>query len=679
MATSAPPDVVEELRTLRRQIRYHEYRYYTLNDPEISDLDYDRLFRRLQELEDQFPELVDADSPSQRVQGAPIDEFETVVHSRPMLSLGNAFDEEELREFDARVRRRLESEDVTLGEDEPIDYVVELKIDGLAVSLLYQQGRLVRAATRGDGRQGDDITHNARTIHQIPLTIHSQDHEIEVRGEIYIGWEDFRRMNEENARIGEKVFANPRNAAAGSIRQKDPAVTARRPLKIFLYSLEQAPELVESHYDALKKTEQFGLPVNPHYHQCAGIEEVIEFCLAWHERRHQLDYEIDGIVVKVNRLAYQRLLGTVSRSPRWATAYKLPSTQVATTLLDIEVSVGRTGALTPVAILEPQLIDGSQVSRATLHNEDEIKRKGILIGDTVWVHKAGAVIPEVVAPVESKRSGQERQFSMPTHCPVCLTEVVREEGEAVTRCPNRRCPAQVEAWIRYFCSRNALDIEGFGEALVAQLVSGGMVKDPADLFQLTLEDLLRLERIGEKSATKLLERLEEARSRPLSRLLVALGIRHVGRHVAEVLATEFQTLEAVAQADLERLSNVHEIGPEIAQKVHEFFRDDFHQEFVARLREGGVKPPQPQRSENLEGGPKPLEGQTFVLTGSLEKMTRGEAKERIRLAGGRVTSSVSKKTSYLVVGADPGSKLQKAEKLEVTVLDEAALLSLLGD
>lgn len=667
------PALATELEELRRQIRYHEHRYYVDNSPEISDLEYDRLFRRLVELEEQHPELITPDSPTQRVQGTPIEGFETVEHSRPMLSLGNAFDADELREWDARVRRRLEGEGIRVADNEPIEYAVELKIDGLAVSLLYREGALWRAATRGDGRRGDDITHNVKTIHQVPLKLLGFEGEVEVRGEIYMNWEEFRAMNEENARKDEKVFANPRNAAAGSIRQKDPRITAARPLRIFLYSLEGDVE-VASHSQALQKIEDLGLPVNPHRYVCRGIEEVIEQCHAWKEKRHEIDYEIDGMVVKVNDLDWQRRLGAVSRSPRWAIAYKLPSTQVVTRLNDIFVSVGRTGALTPVADLEPQLIDGSQVSRATLHNPDEIARKDLRIGDYVWVHKAGAVIPEVLAPVVERRTGDERLFEMPTHCPVCNTEVVREEGEAVTRCPNFRCPAQVEAWIKYFCSRYAMDIEGFGEMLVKQLVESGLVRDPADLYLLTEEQLTALERVGAKTAQNLLEGLENSKSRPLARLLVALGIRHVGRHVAEVLAEEFGSLEAIAESDVERLADTHEIGPEIAQRVHEFFAEPENQKLIERFRQAGLSP---RAQASSQAGPRSnhLEGMVFVLTGALSRMTRDEAKERIKAAGGRVTGSVSKKTNYLVVGADPGSKLAKAEKLGVEVLDEQALLA----
>ena len=662
--------MIEELERIREEIRYHEKRYYHDHDPIISDAEYDQLFRKLLDLEEAHPELVTPDSPTQRVQGAPVDQFEQVVHERPMLSLGNAFDAEELREFDARVRRKLAAEEVEL---DIVPYVVELKIDGLAVSLKYEQGKLVQGATRGDGRRGDNILHNLRTIRQIPLKL-NKPQTFEVRGEIYMGFEDFRAMNENQLSKGEKVFANPRNAAAGSLRQKDPRITAERPLKIFLYSLEDPGPEVTSHYQALQVIEEAGLPVNPHRFLCEGVEQAIEKCLDWHEKRHELDYEIDGMVLKVDEYRLQRLLGAVSRSPRWAIAYKLPSTQVVTRLLDILVSVGRTGAVTPVAELEPQLIDGSTVSRATLHNQDEIERKDLRIGDFVWVHKAGAVIPEVVGSIPERRDGSERVFEMPNQCPICETELTREEGEAVTRCPNFQCRAQVEGWIRHFCSRNALDIEGFGEVLVGQLVESEMIADPADLFFLTKEQLLGLERIGSKSADNLLANLEKARSQPLSRLLMAMGIRHVGRHVAEVLATEFGSLERLREADLDRLAATHEIGPETAQRVVSFFADSNLQPFLEKLERAGLNP-------KSEGSDEPqsqfLSGKTVVLTGTLTTMTRDQAKSRIKGAGGRVTSSVSSKTSYLVVGADPGSKLQKAEKLGVEILDEAGLAALL--
>lgn len=659
-----------ELEQLREEIREHERRYYHDNAPIISDAEYDQLFRRLLDLEEANPQLVSADSPTQRVQGAPVDSFEQVVHQKPMLSLGNAFDADELREFDARVRRKLATEG---AEVETVTYVVELKIDGLAVSLRFQDGVFVQGASRGDGRRGDDITHNLRTIRQIPLKL-EQELEFEVRGEVYMSFPDFQKLNEDQLARGEKVFANPRNFAAGSIRQKDPRITAERPLKIFLYSLEDPVEGVDTHAGALDWIEKVGLPTNPHRFLCHGIEEAVEKCLEWHERRHELDYEIDGMVVKVNEYRYQQLLGAVSRSPRWAIAYKLPSTQVVTRLNDILVSVGRTGAVTPVADLEPKLIDGSTVSRATLHNPDEIARKDLRIGDYVWVQKAGAVIPEVVASIPERRDGSERVFEMPLECPVCATGLVREEGEAVTRCPNFQCRAQLEGWIKYFCSRNAMDIEGFGEVLVSQLVESELVSDPADLFTLTEEQLVNLERIGAKSAQNLLQNLETARGRPLSRLLVALGIRHVGRHVAEVLAEEFGSLRALREAGLERLAETHEIGPETAQRVVDFFADPNHQAFLEKLEAAGLNFAQQTSSEPRS---EELAGKTFVLTGTLTTMTRDQAKARIKSAGGRVTSSVSSKTGYLVVGADPGSKLAKAEKLGVEILDEEAFALLL--
>lgn len=665
-----------EIRSLQEQVRHHDYRYYTLNAPEITDAEYDRLFRRLQQLEEEHPELAGPDSPTRRVGGRPIDEFRTVVHPVPMLSLGNAFDEKELREFDDRVLKKLR--DIHEGL-ERVDYVTELKIDGLAVRLVYRDGRLDLAATRGDGTRGDDITHNAVTIRQIPLKL-AQDApaELEARGEVYMNWTDFRKMNERQAEAGEKVFSNPRNSAAGTLRQKDPSLTAKRPLKFWAYGLETQLPGVERHSQALELLERLGFPVSGDRKVCDGIDEVIAFCQEWHEKRHSLDFEIDGIVLKVDRYDFQRELGAVSRSPRWAIAYKLPSTQVTTTVQDILVSVGRTGALTPVACLEPKLIDGSIVSRATLHNEDEIRRKDIRKGDTVFVHKAGAVIPEVLAVVLESRPADTVPFEMPRTCPRCETEVVRDPEEAVTRCPNPRCPAQVEGWIRHFCGRRAMDVEGFGEALVSQLTSSGKVKDPADLFRLRLEDLVGLERMGDTLARKLLRNLETSRDRPLYRLLLGLSIRHVGEHVAEVLAAHFRSLDALAQATQEELAQVHEIGPEIAASVARFFAEPANQDLVARLKAHGVRTEEEAVAEAEAAGPR-LDGKTFVLTGTLTGMTRDEATARLKAAGAKVASSVSKKTSYVVAGAEAGSKLQKAEELGVPVLSEEELDKLLRE
>ena len=660
----------QEIEQLRAEIARHDRLYYRENLPEITDVDYDRLFRRLQDLEKAHPELITPTSPTQRVGESAIEDFASVTHRVPMLSLGNTFDADDLREFDQRVRRFLEKEGQA---PEVIEYVTELKIDGLAVSLTYRQGKLVQAATRGDGTRGDDITHSARTIRDLPLELAAAvPEEFQVRGEIYLRWSDFRRMNEA---LGpeERAFSNPRNAAAGSIRQKDPRVTAKRSLRVLLYGLDSGPESISSHCEAMAWIDSLGLPVSPERALCQGIEQVIEYCHSWHELRHGLDFEIDGVVVKVNRFEQQRVLGAVSRSPRWAIAYKLPSTQVITQLLDILVSVGRTGALTPVAVLEPQTIDGSVVSRATLHNEDEIRRKDLRIGDWVWVHKAGAVIPEVLAVASERRTGQEQPFLMPSQCPTCGSAVSRDPEEAVMRCSNLRCPAQVEAWIRYFCSRHAMNIEGFGESLAAQLVERGLVSDPADLYGLDLEQMIGLERMGEVLAKKLLLQLEQSKQRPLSRLIVALGIRHVGSHVAEVLAQEVGSLPKLATMSAEQLSAIHEIGPEIGQSIVSFFQESANQRLLERLQQFGLR----LEEQVAVIGPQVLQGKTFVLTGTLPSLTRERAAEMIKQAGGRVSGSVSKSTHYLVAGSEAGSKLRKAEELHIAILSEEELLKLL--
>ncbi len=678
----ASPEVLQEIDALRRAIRRHDHRYYVLDSPEISDAEYDALFRRLQALEEAHPEFATPDSPTRRVGGRPIDEFRAVVHPLPMLSLGNAFTAGELRDFDGRVRRRLAGLSATARDQEDlperVDYLAELKIDGLAVRLVYRQGRLVMAATRGDGVRGDDITHNAVTIRSIPLVLEGPGlpEELEVRGEVYMSWPDFRRMNEEQAGSNEKVFANPRNAAAGSLRQKDPAVTARRPLRFLAYGLEIGNPGLERHSQALDFLQRLGFPVSPQRQLFSGIEPVLAFCQAWHTRRHDLDFEIDGVVLKVDRYDLQRELGTISRSPRWAIAYKLPSTQVTTRVEAIEISVGRTGTLTPVALLEKKVIDGSEVSRATLHNEDEVRRKDIRVGDTVFLHKAGAVIPEVLAVVPELRPEGTRPFEMPTRCPVCLGEVVRDAEQAATRCVNASCPAQLEGWLRHYCSRKAVDVEGFGESLLHQLVARGLVRDPADLYRLTVEDLLGLERMGPTLAEKLLRNLQASKSRPLQRLLVGLGIRHVGEHVAQVLTSRYPSLEDLASASQEDLATLHEIGPEIGASVAGYFADPANLDVLERLRMAGVRTTQDPQAPSAPRLPH-LEGKTFVLTGTLSGMTREEASARLKAAGARVASSVSKKTSFLVAGSEAGSKLLKAQELGIPVIGEEELEALL--
>ena len=679
----ASPEVLQEIDALRRAIRRHDHRYYVLDSPEISDAEYDALFRRLQALEEAHPEFATPDSPTRRVGGRPIDEFRAVVHPLPMLSLGNAFTAGELRDFDGRVRRRLAGLSATARDQEDlperVDYLAELKIDGLAVRLVYRQGRLVLAATRGDGVRGDDITHNAVTIRSIPLVLEGPGlpEELEVRGEVYMSWPDFRRMNEEQAGSNEKVFANPRNAAAGSLRQKDPAVTARRPLRFLAYGLEIGNPGLERHSQALDFLQRLGFPVSPERQLFSGIEPVLAFCQTWHTRRHELDFEIDGVVLKVDRYDLQRELGTLSRSPRWAIAYKLPSTQVTTRVEAIEISVGRTGTLTPVALLEKKVVDGSEVSRATLHNEDEVRRKDIRVGDTVFLHKAGAVIPEVLAVVPELRPEGTRPFEMPSRCPVCLGEVVRDAEQAATRCVNPACPAQLEGWLRHYCSRKAVDVEGFGETLLHQLVARGLVRDPADLYRLTLEDLLGLERMGPTLAEKLLRNLQASKSRPLHRLVVGLGIRHVGEHVAQVLTARYSSLHDLASASQEELATLHEIGPEIAASVAGYFADPANLRLVERLRQAGVQTTLDRQASRGFRLPH-LEGKTFVLTGTLSGMTREEASARLRAAGARVASSISKKTSFLVAGSEAGSKLLKAQELGIPVLGEEELEALLA-
>lgn len=732
---SLPQSVSEEATRLRKALQEANRRYYIEAAPTISDAEYDQMFHRLRQLEEEYPELLTPDSPTQRVgyvneDGTPWEGHAVVEHQRPMLSLGNAFSDDDLREFDERVRRRLVELDVPDYDEGTLSYVTELKFDGLAVSLRYQDGLFIRGATRGDGQRGDDITANLRTVKQVPLRLEDETATGEVRGEVYMDWADFRDKNAEavdnltaiesmrhqiavlkeqksegdakaiNERIRElqqrvketrlhKIvaprangFSNPRNCSAGVLRNKNSSETAKWPLKLFAYSLDgPMAEGCASHSETLARLREKGFPVDAHWKVCTGIEEVIAVCHDWHDRRSSLPFEVDGVVVKVDSLRWQELLGQVSRSPRWAIAYKLPSTEVRTRLLNISVQVGRTGALTPVAEMEPRFVDGSEVSRATLHNEDEIRRKDLRIGDWVWLHKAGAVIPEVLGSIAEERTGEEKEFVMPTHCPVCATSVVRPEGEAVTRCPNRRCRAQVEASIRYFCSRNAMDIEGFGEKIVAKLVDEGIVSDPADLFSLTAEriteELVFVDKHGQESRLRdrgsqlLMDQLEKAKTRPFSRVLVALGIRHVGRRVGEILAEAFGSIERLRQASAEQISSVHEIGPEIGKRVHEFFADEENSRMVDKLIAAGLQ----MKSEVSEGsgGSDALKGKTFVLTGTLPTMTRDEATAILRKHGAKVTGSVSKKTSYVLAGAEAGSKLAKAEELGVPVIGEEDL------
>jgi DNA ligase (NAD+) len=664
-------DVKARIEELRKQIHYHNYRYYALDAPTISDEEYDRLFRELQSLEELHPELLTPDSPTQRVGSGPVEGFKTVEHTVPMLSLANAFTPEELRQFDERVRK--------VVPDDPVEYSVELKFDGLAVALAYENGIFVRGATRGDGYRGEDITGNLRTVRNLPLDLGGISEEpvprmLEVRGEVFMNWDDFNRLNEERGRAGEPLFRNPRNASAGSLRQLDSRITARRKLRLFLYGCDSPLPGTGTHLEAMVYLKKTGFPVNGESRLCRGIEEVIAWCLKWHEKRSSLPFEIDGIVVKVNRYDLQRELGSISRSPRWAIAYKLPSSQVTTRIKNIEVSVGRTGTLTPVALLEPVLVDGSMVSRATLHNEDEIRRKDIMIGDLVLIHKAGQVIPEILSVIPEERTGNETPFAMPDRCPVCGSRVFRPPGEAASRCVGGSCPAQLREHVRHFVSRKAMNIDGFGESLTAQLVEKKLVGDVADLYSLTVQDLLPLERMGPRLAEKLRRNIEASRGNGLSRLLFALGIRHVGEHVAEILAGRFPSLHALASAGGEVLLSVPEIGPEIAASIRAWFGDEKNLRILERLEEAGISP----REKEKDRAPGPLSGRQFVLTGTLASMTREEAERLIREAGGRASGSVSRKTDYLVAGSDPGSKLEKARKLGVRILTEEDLMGLPG-
>lgn len=661
--------VQARLEELRRQIHYHNYRYYVLDSPEIGDAEYDRLFRELQALEAKYPHLITSDSPTQRVGAPPLEEFGTVTHLHPMLSLSNAFDESELRAFDKRVRN-------LLGNVPSVDYVCELKIDGLAVCLGYENGVLVSAATRGDGTTGEDVTQNVRTVRTAPLRLLGDNvpsGTIEARGEVYLPKKEFARINAEREAAGESLFANPRNAAAGSVRQLDSSITARRKLDLFAYEL-RGPEGITDHWSALGLLRQWGFKVNPAAKLCHGIDQVSEYCLTWGERKHDLDYEVDGVVVKVNRLAEQERLGYVSRSPRWAVAFKFPAEQAVTTVMDIEVSVGRTGALTPVAIMQPVFLAGSTVSRATLHNEDEAARKDVRIGDSVVIQKAGDVIPEVVTVLKEKRTGKEKAFRFPTTCPVCGGPARRAEGEVVRRCENPACPAQVQQRIEHYASRGAMDIDGLGPAIVDLLVRNNLVKDAADLYRLKKEQLVTLERTADKSAQNLLHAIEASRQRPLAKFIYALGIRHVGEHVADVIAAHVHDVEGLLNASAETLSTVYEVGPVIAKSVEEYVRNPETRQLVERLLEVGVRP-EPAEAPVRAGV---VSGKTFVFTGGLTTMTREDAEEKVRSFGGRAISSVSKKVNYVVAGENPGSKVDKARALGVAVITEQDFLKLLS-
>jgi DNA ligase (NAD+) len=665
--------IERELERLRKEIRHHEELYYVHDNPEISDVEYDQLLARLQALEAENPTLVTPDSPTQRVGGRPAEGFNEYVHRRPMLSLDNSYNIDDLRAFDERCRK--------LADGRPIEYVAELKIDGLSISLHYEENLLVRGVTRGDGRRGEDVTQNARTIRSVPLRLRTDDKRVgrfvEVRGEAYLSRSVFEKINAEREETNEARFANPRNAAAGTIRQLDPRIVASRRLDMFAYDLitgERKP--FATHWDALAWLEAAGFQVNPNRALCASIDEVIDYCNQMEMKRDELGYEIDGVVVKVNSTALQDEFGATTKAPRWAIAYKYPARQATTRVESIVVQVGRTGALTPVANLQPVQLAGTTVARATLHNEDEIKRLDVRVGDYVLIEKSGEVIPKVIKVVESKRTGAEKPFVMPAECPVCGGVISRPEGEVVARCVAADCAAQLKARLLHYASRRAMRIEGLGEALVEQLVEKKMVKDVGDLYQLKLEETRELERMAEKSASNLLAQIEASKSRELQNLVYGLGIRHVGERTAGILARNFRSLERLGAASVEALDAIHEIGLTVAESVRDWFDDAGNVALCRRLNEAGVR-------TELDGAAtethdEAFAGKQFVLTGKMETLTRDEARELIEGRGGRVTSSVGKKTDYVVAGADAGSKLDKAQELGLSILDEAALREMLN-
>ncbi len=657
--------IKKDIEKLRDEIRYHDYKYYIENQPVISDKEYDALMQKLIKIEEKYPQFITPDSPTQRVGGAPAEEFEESKHIVPLLSLSNAFSFDDLEAFDKRVKRML-----GLPVDRDIEYVSELKIDGLAINLTYENGVLAKGATRGDGFRGENVTNNLKTVHAIPLRLRGEKipRLLEVRGEVYMLHKDFQELNKEREKSGKLLFANPRNAAAGSVRQLDPRITAKRKLNISAYvSGEYRDGRIETHIELLKLFKSLGLKVNSTYRLCKNIREAIKFCQDWTEKKKDLDYDVDGVVVKVNSLRLQEKLGAVTKSPRWAMAYKFPAEQATTRIKKIIVQVGRTGALTPVAIMEPVEVGGVTVSRATLHNEDEIKRKDIRVGDRVLIQRAGDVIPYVVSAIKEKRTGKEKKFIFPRKCPACGADVSRPPGEVVIRCTNISCPAQIKETIRHFTSRRAMDVEGIGDAQVEQLVERGLIKDPADLYYLKKENLLTLERMGNKLAANILEAIEKSKERDLSRLIYALGIRHAGTHIADVLAKNYSSLDELSKARAEELSSIPEIGHIVAQSVELFFRQEGAKRVIDKLGKAGVKLEVAKKKKASQI----LAEKTFVLTGSLEGFTRDGAFRIIKELGGRISSSVSKETDYVVAGKEPGSKYDKAERLGVKIISES--------
>jgi len=656
------------IEMLRKDLDYHNYRYYVLDDPVVSDAEYDRMMRELQALEEQYPELVTPDSPTQRVGAKPLEEFSTVSHTMPMLSLANAMTAEEVVDFDKRVKKLLNVQEV--------EYVMEVKIDGLAVELVYLDGIFTLGSTRGDGYAGEDITQNLKTIKSIPMRLRVDQgapvpERLEVRGEVYMGKKEFEELNRRREEAGEPLFANPRNAGAGSVRQLDPRITARRNLNAFFYAPGEITGVpMTTHLEFLGNLRKWGFRVNEYAKPCRDVGEVLTYYDHIYGIREEIPYEIDGTVIKVNRFDYQARLGTVSRSPRWAVAFKFEAQEETTVVRDIIVSVGRTGALTPVAVLEAVSVAGVEVSRATLHNEDEIRRKDIMVGDTVIVRRAGDVIPEVVKAIPEKRTGKERAFIMPDKCPVCGEAVVRPPGEAIRRCVNINCPAQIKGSIEHFASKRAMDIDGLGEKLIEQLVDKGAVRDVSDLYYLRKETLAGMERMADKSAQNIVDALEASKNRSWARLIYGLGIRNVGEHISGLLAERYEDMDALASANRDELIAIPEIGPEVAYSITSFFADEKNLTTIRRMKEKGVVM---RRGKIASRG---LDGLTFVFTGTLSRMAREEARRTVEELGGKTAASVSKKVDYVVAGEEAGSKLDKARELNIKILTEDEFLLL---
>ena len=660
----------KRIAELRERLSYHSYRYYALDSPEISDAEYDQLMVELRKLEEQYPQLITPESPTQRVGAAPLAEFGTVEHPRPLLSLANVFSDDELLAWHKRISN--------LAPDRAMDFVCELKMDGLAIALTYVDGKLIRGATRGDGFRGEDVTQNLRTIKSIPLAVPKHaPKKFEVRGEVYLSKKGFEKLNRERAEEELPLFANPRNAAAGSLRQHDPHITARRPLDIYIYALgyidDAGNKTPATHWETMEYLKSLGFRISPYSAKAAGINEAAEYYHRWTEKREKLEFEADGVVIKINSLELQSTLGAVGHDPRWAVAYKFPAIQATTKLLDIGINVGRTGSLNPYAILEPVSVGGVTIKRATLHNEDDIRRKDLRIGDTVIIQRAGEVIPEIIAPVISKRTGNEKIFVMPDRCPACGSEVFKPEGEAIARCTNASCPAQLKRLLAHFVSRNAMDIDGIGEKIAEALIDKKLVEDAAGLYSLTKEKLLTMDGIEEKSAGNLLAAINESKEQPLARLIFALGIRHVGAEIADILAGRFGSIDALSRATAEELTQIQGIGPKIAESVVAFFQNDKNRSIIEELKKAGVA----LKEHTGEQKDLPLKGWQFVLTGTLGALTRGDAEARIKALGGSIGSSVSKKTTCVVAGADPGSKLEKAQKLGIKIIGEDEFLKLI--